>query len=51
MKKIIVVTGTIIGSWLDWWIGYHVGIMTAFLLSMVGTGAGLYFCRRITESF
>jgi len=50
MKKIIVVTGTIAGSWLGWWIGIQVGLMTAFLLSMVGTGAGLYFCRRFTQS-
>ena len=50
MKKIIVITGTTVGSWLGWWLGYHVGIMTAFMLSMVGTGAGLYLCRRFTQS-
>jgi len=50
MKKIIVTVGTIAGSWLGWWLGSQVGgLMTAFILSMVGTGAGLYFSRRFTQ--
>jgi len=50
MKKIIVISGTIAGSWLGWWLGSQVGgLMTAFILSMVGTGAGLYFSRRFTQ--
>jgi len=50
MKKIIVVTGTAAGSWIGWWIGSQIGLMTAFILSMVGTGLGLYFSRRFTQS-
>ncbi|MBN1212858.1 MAG: hypothetical protein JXA92_09805 [candidate division Zixibacteria bacterium] len=50
MKKIIVTTGTIAGGWLGWWLGSLVGgLMTAFIISMVGTGAGLYFSRRLTQ--
>lgn len=49
MKKILVTFITIIGSWLGWWLGDHIGLMTAFLLSMVGTGLGIYFGRRLTQ--
>ena len=49
MKKIIVIFGTVVGSWLGWWLGMHIGLMTAFILSMIGTGAGMYFSRRLIE--
>lgn len=49
MKKIIILIGTAAGGWLGWWLGMHIGLMTAFILSMIGTGAGLYFSRRFTE--
>jgi len=39
------------GGQLGWWLGSHVGFMTAFLLSAVGTGAGLYFARRLLDVF
>lgn len=42
---------TTLGGWLGWWIGDKVGLMTAFLLSMVGTGLGLYLGRRFTEFY
>ena len=41
--------GMSIGGWIGWWAGEHVGLMTAFMLSMVGTGAGLYFGRRFAN--
>jgi hypothetical protein len=50
MKKTIIVIGTSAGSWLGWWLGgLFGGLMTSFMLSMVGTGAGLYFSRRLTQ--
>ena len=39
--------GMTAGGWAGWWAGAHVGMMTAFLLSMAGTGAGLYYGRRM----
>ena len=41
----------ILGGWLGWWLGDKVGLMTAFLLSTVGTGLGLYLGRRFTEFY
>jgi hypothetical protein len=49
MKKLLVTIITIFCSWLGWWIGDKIGLMTAFLLSMVGTGLGMYFGRRLVE--
>lgn len=49
MKKILLATITIACSWLGWWIGDRFGLMTAFLLSMIGTGTGMYFGRRLLE--
>ena len=49
MRKILVTTLTIIFSWLGWWIGSHIGIMTAFILSMVGFGLGMYYGNRWTR--
>jgi hypothetical protein len=49
MKKIIVTSITILGGWLGWWIGDHFGLMIAFLLSMICTGLGIYFGRRLVQ--
>jgi hypothetical protein len=49
MKKIIVAIITIICGWLGWWLGDLFGLMTAFMLSMAGTGLGIYFGRRLIQ--
>lgn len=42
MKKLIVLLVSTVGSSMGWWLGAHVGIMTAFMVSMVGTGLGIW---------
>jgi hypothetical protein len=49
MRKFLVTMTAIACSWLGWWIGDHIGLMTAFLLSMIGTGLGIYFGRRFIQ--
>jgi hypothetical protein len=49
MSKILALIGATLGGWLGWWFGAHVGIMTAFLVSVVGTGAGLYGGRQLAD--
>jgi signal transduction histidine kinase len=46
MGKLIGGLGATLGSALGWWAGARVGIMTAFICSMIGTGLGLYLARR-----
>jgi hypothetical protein len=40
------VGATIVGA-LGWWAGAPLGMFTAFVLSTVGTGVGLYLGRRL----
>lgn len=49
MKKIMVTIVAILGNWFGWWVGDHFGLMTAFTLSMVGGGLGIYFGRRLIQ--
>jgi len=42
-------TITILSSWVGWWVGSHFGLMTAFILSMVGVGLGMYYGRRLIQ--
>lgn len=49
MKRILDLIGMSAGGWLGWYIGALVSVFTAFMVSMVGTGLGLYFIRRITK--
>jgi hypothetical protein len=34
---------------MGWWLGMHLGIFMALVMSMIGTGAGMYFARRFFE--
>lgn len=38
-----------VGGWLGWIAGSSISIFTAFIVSVVGTGAGLYVARRLTR--
>ena len=40
-------TGATLGGGLGWWVAAPYGVFSAFLLSMVGTGIGLYLGRRL----
>lgn len=49
MKGILGFTGaTVLGS-VGWWAAAHFGIMTAFFVSTITSGFGLYFGRRLAE--
>jgi hypothetical protein len=50
MTKLIVLLTTTIGSAGGWWLGARVGIMTAFIVSMIGFALGLYYGKRFAKS-
>jgi uncharacterized membrane protein YeaQ/YmgE (transglycosylase-associated protein family) len=50
MTRLVGLIGATVGSALGWWLGAHIGFMTAFVFSTVGTGAGLYLGRQLAES-
>ena len=49
MTKLLVMVVSTVASAAGWWLGAHVGIMTAFMLSMVGLGAGIWGGRQLAE--
>jgi hypothetical protein len=49
LKKILGFVGATVGSAVGWWLGAHIGIMTAFMVSTVGTGAGIYAGIRVAN--
>jgi len=51
MSKLIGFIGATLGGSVGWWIGAHVGLMTAFFLMIVGTGAGTYAGRRVVTTY
>lgn len=51
MSKLLAVIGATGGGWLGWTAGDGVGITTAFVLSMIGTGLGMYLGARIARDY
>ncbi|HQR47710.1 MAG TPA: hypothetical protein PL152_00155 [Steroidobacteraceae bacterium] len=46
MRSILGWLAAFIGGASGWWLGRHVGLGTAVVLSSLGTGAGMYFGYR-----
>ena len=51
LTKLIVFNTTTIGGSIGWWAGSGVGFMTSFFLSIVGTGLGIYFGRKLANQY
>ena len=51
MSKLMVFIGATAGGWLGWFAGERFGTMTAFMVSMIGTGVGIYLGRRWASSY
>ena len=49
MQKLLVFLGSMVGGYVGWIVGAPIGIFTAFMLSIVGTGAGVYAARRVAQ--
>ncbi|HKN57543.1 MAG TPA: hypothetical protein VJV97_01745 [Gemmatimonadaceae bacterium] len=51
MSKLFSFLGATILGYVGWFIGAKVGITTAFMVSMVGTGVGIYYGRLIARNY
>ena len=51
MNKLFSFLGATILGYVGWFIGAKVGITTAFIVSMVGTGMGMYYGRKIARHY
>jgi uncharacterized membrane protein YeaQ/YmgE (transglycosylase-associated protein family) len=49
MMKLAGFVGATIGGWIGWYAGALVGTFTAFIVSIVGTGFGIYAARRLAD--
>ena len=51
MGKLLGFVGMTVGGWLGWALGAPISIFTAFVLSMVGTGVGLWAAHRFARNY
>ena len=51
MKALVTILLSIIGGWLGWWLGDQIGLFTALVIGMIGTGAGIYAGRELARQF
>jgi hypothetical protein len=51
VAKLLGFVGATVGSAAGWWLGGHVGIMTAVFASAIGTGVGVYAGRRVASHY
>lgn len=50
MQRILNLCCMTIGGWIGWALGAKVSIFTAFVVSMLGTGIGLYYSQKIART-
>ncbi len=51
VTKLLIFIAATIGGAIGWWLGAFVGIMTAFMLSIAGTAAGVYLARKWASGY
>jgi uncharacterized membrane protein YbhN (UPF0104 family) len=51
LGKLLAFIGATVGGAIGWWAGSFAGFMTAFFVSMVGTGFGIYAGRRLADRY
>ena len=51
MTKLFAFLGATVLGYAGWYLGALAGTMTAFIVSMIGTGVGLYYGRRIGQHY
>jgi hypothetical protein len=51
MTKLLAFIGATIGGYAGWAVGALAGTFTAFVVSIVGTAAGVYYGRKIGKHY
>ena len=51
MNRIVILLAASVGGWIGWWLGEAGGIFVAFVLSMIGTGIGMYAGIRFVREY
>ena len=50
MSTFFAILGSSIGGWIGWVVGAKIGFMSAYMLSTLGTAAGVYYGRRLYDA-
>jgi hypothetical protein len=50
-NKLLIIIGMTVGGWMGWWLGGRFGIMTAFILSTLGSIGGVILGWRIGRNY
>lgn len=50
MKGLLGFLGMTVGGWIGWELGAFISFYTAFMVSIVGTGLGLWMANRVSRS-
>jgi hypothetical protein len=51
MEKTLILVVSTIGSSAGWWVGGHIGMMTAFICSIIGLAVGVWGGRRLANEW
>ena len=51
MKGMLKFAGMTAGGWVGWFIGAPISIFTAFMVSTVGAGVGLYYTQKAIRQY
>jgi hypothetical protein len=51
MTKLAAFGGSTVGGYIGWFLGAKFGITTAFVLSMIGTGVGMYYGAKFAKQY
>jgi len=51
MSKMFTILGATAGGYLGWWLGDLHDMMAAFLISMIGTGIGMYYGTKFGKTY
>lgn len=51
MKKLVGFIGATVVGYAGWYLGAPFGFMTAFIVSIIGSGLGIYLAHRILDHY
>jgi predicted esterase YcpF (UPF0227 family) len=51
MGAMLAICGAMLGGWIGWWLAARFGPTAGFIVSLLGSGLGLYWARRITRYY
>lgn len=51
MRKFLIFAGMTVGGWVGWWLGGRFGVMTAFIVSTLGSIGGVIIGWKIGREY